>query len=155
MINIIAAVAKNGVIGSKGRLPWKLKTDLARFKQLTMGNVVIFGFNTFSEFGSPLVGRYNIVLSKRSRDIRGVAVCSSVEQALEYAKPLDKEIFICGGENVYRESIALAERMYITHVDKDFEGDRHFPAIPNEFRLVSQEDAVEGDIKLSFCVYEK
>ena len=155
MINIIAAVSKNGVIGKDGRLPWNLKLDMARFKELTMGNVVIFGVNTFNEFKKPLAGRENIVLSTHAKHIDGVAVYDSLNKAIEYAKTTGKEIFICGGESVYKEALASADRFYITHVMTSFDGDRNFPAIPKEFKCVSSQDILDTGIETRFCVYTK
>lgn len=89
MINIIVAAAKNNVIGKNGYLPWNLKLDMARFKQLTMDNVVIFGANTFNEINKPLAGRINIVLSSKKQFINGVVVCRSIDEALNYASKTD------------------------------------------------------------------
>ncbi|MDE6474780.1 MAG: dihydrofolate reductase [Clostridia bacterium] len=155
MINIIAAVAQNGVIGAKGKLPWNLKLDMARFKQLTMGNVVIFGINTFNEFKKPLAGRENIVLSTHTQKIDGVKVFDSLDKAVDYAKTTDKKIFICGGESVYKETMAFADRLYITHVHASYDGDRYFPDIPNDFKCVSSEDILDTDTPTTFCLYKR
>ena len=155
MINIIVAVARNGVIGKNGKLPWKLKLDMARFKELTMGNVVIFGLNTFKEFSKPLSGRENIILSKRIQNIEGATVCKSLDDALSVAKTFGKEIFVCGGESVYKEALDIAARLYITHVDDDFDGDRHFPCVPNNFKCVSCQEVLDCGINTTFCVYER
>ena len=155
MINIIVAVAQNGVIGKDGKLPWTLKDDMARFKNLTMGNIVIFGLNTFNEIKKPLVGRENIVLSKHIQNIDGVKVFADLDKAIEYAKTKNKEIFICGGESVYKEALAFADRLYITHIRKSFDGDRFFPAIPDNFKCVSSEDIVDNVIPTTFAIYKR
>lgn len=155
MINIIAAVAQNGVIGVRGKLPWNLKIDMARFKQLTKCNVVIFGINTFNEFKKPLVDRENIVLSSRTRNIDGVKVFDSLDKAVEYAKTTDKEIFICGGESVYKEALAFADRLYITHIHASYDGDRYFPDIPDKFKCVSSQDIWDTETPTTYCVYER
>ncbi|MDE5654398.1 MAG: dihydrofolate reductase [Clostridia bacterium] len=155
MINIIVAVAQNGVIGNKGKLPWNLKLDMARFKKLTMGNVVIFGKNTFQEIRQPLIGRENIVLSTYLQNIDGAKVFDNLEKAIEYAKTSGKEIFICGGESVYKEAINFADRLYITHIHSDFDGDRHFPAIPKEYECVSSQDIQDTGVSTTFCVYKR
>lgn len=153
MINIIVAVAQNGVIGHNGRLPWKLPKDMARFKELTMEGVVIFGKKTFEEFGKPLTGRENIVLSKSTRHIDGVKVFGGLDTALEYAKTLDKEIFICGGESVYKEAMDIADRLYITYIHKSFDGDRHFPSVPDCFKCISTQKIQDNGIETEFKVY--
>ena len=155
MINIIVAVARNGVIGNNGRLPWNLKLDMARFKQMTMGNVVIFGKNTFNEIKKPLVGRENIVLTTRIKDIDGVEVFNSLDKAIDYAKTFDKEIFICGGESVYKEALAFADRLYITRIHSDFDGDRYFPDVPNNFKCISSQDILDTGVATTFCIYKK
>ena len=155
MINIIVAVSKNGVIGNKGKLPWNLQLDMARFKQLTMNNIVIFGLNTFNEFKKPLVGRENIVLSTHTQNIDGAKVFDSLNKAVDYAKTTGKEIFICGGESVYKEALSFADRLYVTHVNATFDGDRYFPDIPDDFRCVSSQDISDMGIPTTFCIYER
>ena len=155
MINIIVAVAQNGVIGKDGKLPWKLPVDMARFKKLTMGGIVIFGYNTFNEFKKPLVGRENIVLSTHTQSIDGVKVFDSLDKAIKYAKTTDKEIFICGGESVYKEALNIADRLYITHIHATFDGDRYFPAVPDNFKCVSSEDIVDTGVNTTFSIYNR
>ncbi|MDE6275222.1 MAG: dihydrofolate reductase [Clostridia bacterium] len=154
MINIIAAVAQKSVIGKDGKLPWKLKADMARFKELTMGNIVIFGLNTFNEFKRPLEGRENIVLSTHNLHIDGVEVFDSLDKAIAYAKTQDKEIFICGGEKVYKEALEIADRLYITHIHANFDGDRYFPDVPKNFKCVASEDIIDNDVPTTFCIYQ-
>ncbi|MDE7191481.1 MAG: dihydrofolate reductase [Clostridia bacterium] len=153
MINIIVAVAQNGVIGANGKLPWNLRLDMARFKQLTMNNVVIFGVNTFNEFKKPLAGRENVVLSTHTAHIDGAKVFDSLDKAVDYAKTTGKEIFICGGESVYKEALAFADRLYVTHIHATFDGDRYFPDIPDKFKCVSSEDITDTGIPTTFCIY--
>ena len=136
MICLIAAYAHNFVIGNKGRIPWNLKEDQLHFKELTMGSVLIMGRKSFQEifekFGRGLPGRETIVLSK-SQNYEGenYRTVVSLTDAITYAEKNfpGKDIFICGGESVYREAIALdiVEKMYITEVDLAVEGDAFFP----------------------------
>jgi dihydrofolate reductase len=155
MINIIAAVAGNGVIGNNGRLPWSLKEDMSRFKALTMGACVIFGRNTFDEISKALSGRFNVVLTSRPLDVKDVTVCQSLEEALKLATGKYQEIFICGGEDVYRQAMKYADRLYITRISKNFDGDRFFPKIPKEFILTSKYDILDSGIDTTFCIYER
>ena len=146
MICLSVAYAKNRVIGYKGRIPWNLKEDQLRFKKLTLGSVVIMGRNTFQEifdkFGRGLPERETIVVSK-NHDFNGVQLCTarSLDEAIAVAKQKfpSKDVFICGGESIYREAISkkLVEKMYITKVDLEVEGDAFFPQFDeNEFDVV-------------------
>lgn len=135
---IIAAVAGNGVIGVDGRLPWRIPEDLARFKRLTMGQSILMGRETFASIGSPLVGRTNIVLTRRpdwSHD--GVSVARSLEEALAIVRRLGQDAFVAGGAEVYRQALGVADRMELTEVDDEPEGDTRFPPVDwSEWREV-------------------
>lgn len=155
MINIIAAVAIEGTIGINGRLPWKLNADMKRFKELTWGGVVIFGVNTFNELEKPLEGRTNVILSHRVKSVDGAFVFDSFDAALAFAKSLKKEIFICGGESVYKQAIPLADRLYITHVNESFDGDRRFPDIPSYFKCMSSQDVLDTGVSTTFRIYDR
>ena len=146
MILLIVACAKNNVIGKNGRIPWDLPEDRKRFKELTTGNVVIMGRRTFEEifarFGRGLPDRETIVVSK-NHDFDGEQLCTarSLDEAIAVAREKfpSKDIFICGGESIYREAISkkLVEKMYITKVDLEIDGDTFFPQFDeNEFDVV-------------------
>ena len=129
-IVIVAAVGRNGVIGVDNRLPWRLPEDLARFKDLTMGNAIVMGRTTFESIGRPLPGRTNIVLTRRDDWAHeGVTVAGSLEEALEIAAKEGQDAFISGGADVYREALAVADRMELTEVDAEPEGDTEFPNV--------------------------
>ena len=136
MISLIVACAKNNVIGNKGRIPWDLPEDRQRFKELTLGSVVIMGRRTFAEifekFGKGLPGRETIVISgTQNYDGENYRTVATLPAAIEFAQNHfpKKEIFICGGEQVYREAIEkkLVKKMYITKVNLEVEGDTFFP----------------------------
>ena len=134
-ISLIVAVSRNGAIGLNNQLPWYLPEDLKYFKSVTMGKPLIMGRKTFDSIGRPLPGRANIVLTRDSRwTSDGVEVVQSVEQALVAgeiaceAADVD-EIMVIGGEQIYRMTIDLADRIYLTQVDTDVEGDAFFPDI--------------------------
>ena len=146
MICLIVACAKNNVIGNKGHIPWDLPEDRQRFKKLTLGSVLIMGRRTFQEiydkFGAGLPGRETIVISTtqnyQGENYRTVA---SQDQAIDLAKNQfpEKDIYICGGESVYREAInqKLVEKMYITKVNLEPEGDTFFPQFDeSDFEVV-------------------
>ncbi|PVB61652.1 dihydrofolate reductase [Labrenzia sp. 011] len=135
-IVLIAAVARNGVIGADNDMPWKISTDLKRFKQLTLGKPVILGRKTFLSFGGkPLPGRPHIVIS-RNPDYapEGAEAATSLEEALVRAKELATElaageIMIIGGGQIYARAIGVADRLEITEVDARPQGDIRFPVI--------------------------
>lgn len=159
-ISLIAAVAENGVIGAGQTMPWRLSSDLKRFRQLTMGKPVVMGRKTFETIGKPLAGRTNIVVSRRN-DVAGesVVVASSLEEALRAgaARGAD-EVMIIGGGQVYADAMPLADRLYITHVAARPDGDIHFPTIdPALWRPVSEERYPAGEkdsAATRFVIYE-
>ncbi len=158
-ISIIAAVSKNGVIGKNNSLPWKLPSDMKKFKELTIGKPVIMGRKTFESIGKPLAGRINIILTRNSDfNAEGVAIVNSPEEALQMVADQD-EIMIIGGESVYGQFLPQASRIYLTRVDSDFDGDSFFPPMDlNSWIEVSRETR-EPDEKNAhrhtFFVYDK
>jgi dihydrofolate reductase len=160
-VSIIVAVADNGVIGNHGDLPWHLSTDLKRLKALTMGHHMIMGRKTYDTLPGPLPGRRIIVVT-RNRDFappEGVLTAGSVESALLLAQS-DDEIFIAGGGEIFAQSLHRADRMYLTRVHAEPEGDAFFPEFDdvNEWRLIDSEH-FEADAKndhpFSFLTYER
>lgn len=132
-ISIIAAVANNNVIGNKNQLPWKLPADMRHFRELTMGKPVIMGSLTYESIGRPLPGRDNIVLTKDPEyKAPGCKIACSLDEALALAENSEmgqqaREAMICGGASVYRQYLPRADRMYLTLIEADFEGDAFFP----------------------------
>jgi dihydrofolate reductase len=164
-LSIVAAVAENGVIGSGSALPWRLSTDLKRFKALTMGKPVVMGRKTFETIGKPLAGRFNLVVTRQGGFApEGVTVAPSLEAALMAAEEEaratgDDEVMVIGGGEIYRAAIGLADRLYITHVEASPEGDTHFPPIdPAHWRAASAERLPAGpkdSAATTFVVYER
>ena len=138
-LSLIAAMAANRVIGRENQLPWRLPADLKRFKRLTMGHCLIMGRRTFESIGRPLPGRTTIVLTgDRCYRADGALVAHSLEQALEMSS--GDQVFVCGGESVYRQTIGRADRLYLTLLHRDFAGDACFPEIAwSEWRIESRE----------------
>ncbi|MEH6544068.1 MAG: dihydrofolate reductase [Porticoccaceae bacterium] len=134
-VSLIVAVSNNGVIGVKNQLPWHLPEDLKYFKAVTMGKPIVMGRKTFESIGRPLPGRSNIVVtSSQNWHSPGLEVCHSLEAALELARRLAAasgmdEVMVIGGEQIYRQSINLADRIYMTKVNVDMEGDAFFPEL--------------------------
>ncbi|MFZ5617092.1 MAG: dihydrofolate reductase [Pseudomonadota bacterium] len=132
-ISLVVAVARNGVIGRKGALAWKISDDLKRFRELTTGHPVIMGRKTYDSIGKPLANRINIVISRSMAPERGVVIAQSIEEALrlgaEAAAHLDvEEMFVIGGADIYAKTLPLAHRIYLTAVAADVEGDVRMPA---------------------------
>ena len=127
-LTLIAAMARNHVIGSHGDIPWYLPADLKYFKKMTMGKPVIMGRKTFDSIGKPLPGRDIIVITRNpdAYKVEGVQVVDSIDAAIAAAGDVP-EIMIAGGAEIYQQTIARADHMYITRVDGVFEGDAFFP----------------------------
>ena len=129
-LSLIAAFSENYVIGQGLHIPWKIPGEQKRFKQLTTGNVVIMGRKTYDSIGRPLPNRQIIVISRNpTLKIQGVEVTSDLEQAIGNANP-NCEIFIAGGGQLYRETIDIADTLYLTRIHAKIEGDVLFPKIP-------------------------
>ena len=127
MISLIAAVSENGVIGRDNHLPWRLSLDLQRFKALTMGHHLIVGRKTFQSIGRPLPGRQMVVLSRDAAyRPSGVQVAGSLSEALDLTSG-DDEAFIGGGSELFREALEHVDRLYLTIVHADVQGDSFFP----------------------------
>jgi dihydrofolate reductase len=158
-ISLIVAMAANRVIGRDNTLPWRLPDDLRRFKRLTMGHTLIMGRKTWESIGRPLPGRDIVVVTRQEGYgvPPGVSVARSVEEALEVAE--GDEVFIAGGEEIFRQTIDRADRLYLTRIDKDFPGDTFFPEFdPKRFRLVEREDheaTEEVPFAYSFLTYDR
>ena len=147
MITIIAAVANNNVLGKDNELIWHIPADLKRFKKETSGHHIIMGRKTFESLGKPLPKRINVIIT---RDLNysapdGCVLVNSLEKALEVAKN-DSSPFIIGGAQIYAEGIKLADKLDITHVYHDFEGDVFFPEIDATiWEVISREDFQAGE----------
>ncbi len=158
-ISIIVAMSENGVIGRDGDLPWRLSADLKRFKKLTLGHVLIMGRKTFESIGRPLPKRRSLVLSRDpAYRAPGVEVAASLEQALALAAA-ETEVFVAGGAAVFAEALPLTDRLYLTRVHAEVEGDVFFPEVDLEsWRLVSAERHEADDqhaYPFSFLVYHQ
>ena len=153
-IAIIAAMAKNRVIGNHGRIPWDLPEDREHFKKLTMGQIIIMGRRSFQEIGTPLPGRITYVVSTTLRVEQGNChPASSLVRAIGKARASSpkKKIFLCGGERIYEEGMALAQEIYLTVLDKEVKGDTYFPEMKESFHLV-EKNAGERCTFLKYCI---
>lgn len=146
MISIIVAVAKNGVIGDKNALLWHLREDMIHFRTTTSGHPVVMGRKTFDSIGRPLPKRTNVVITRDiNLTIEGCTVVHSLEEAVALFDP-SEEVFIIGGAQIYRQAMPLADRIYLTVIDKPYEGDTSFPEIDySVWRECSREDFARGE----------
>ncbi len=145
MVSLIWAMSDDGVIGNENRLPWRLPADMRWFRQHTLGKPVVMGRRTFESLGAkPLPHRDNIVVTRdRSYRAEGVEVVSSPRQALEVARRGKGagEVMIIGGAELYREMLPRADRLYLTLVHGEFDGDTRFPEFDrSEWRVVERQD---------------
>lgn len=147
VICIIAALTKDRVIGKGGKLPWHISEDLKNFKRLTSGNTVVMGRRTFESIGRPLPNRNNVVLSSSMPPTEGVDVCRTFEAAMQVAKSHGKDVFVIGGARVYRDALPFAEKMYLSWVKGDYEGDTYFPEFDeSEWEVERREDRGEFEL---------
>jgi dihydrofolate reductase len=155
MIILVVATGKNNVIGKDNKLLWHLPIDFKFFKTITLGHPIIMGRATFDSVGKPLPGRRNIVIS-RNKDlvIQGCEVCHSIDDAISLCKD-EETIMIIGGEEIYKQSMPIADRIYRTLVDISPDGDRFFPDINlDEWKLVASDFKVADDKNLLDCTFE-
>ncbi len=139
IISLIAAMGKNRVIGNKGKLPWHMPADLKYFRDKTKGKPVIMGRKTFDSMKKPLPDRKNIVITHdRKYDAKGAAVVYSVDEALKSAGNAE-EIMVIGGQKIFEEFLPMANRIYLTVVEGNFEGDAYFPKYRGEWKEASRE----------------
>lgn len=159
MISLVAAAARNNVIGKGNTLPWDLPDDLRHFRELTAGHAVIMGRKTFESIGRPLPKRRNIVITRQA-DYRpeGVETVSSLDAAISTV-PADEEAFVIGGGEIFRQSLPIADRVYLTRVEAEVEGDAFFPSLASEeWREVSRRDGVVDEknaLPHTFLVFER
>ena len=142
MISIIAAVAQNGVIGDKNALLWHISEDMRFFKRTTSGHPVIMGRKTYESLGRPLPNRTNVVISRTQREIEGCTVVGSLEEAVALF-PKEEEVFIIGGAQIYALALAIADKMYLTRVYHDYQGDTSFPKWDSDEWQLSEKESFE------------
>jgi dihydrofolate reductase len=158
-ISLVAAVAANGVIGRDGRLPWHLPEDLKRFKALTMGHHIVMGRKTYESIGRLLPGRTSVIVT-RSRDyaVPGAIVASSLEDAVAQCAG-DDEIFVIGGAQIYAAALPSADRLYLTLIHSDVQGEVRFPAWDAQAWVLRSSEALAPEpvsgAAVEYRVYER
>ena len=158
-LTIIAAVSINNVIGNNNKLIWKLSNDLKRFKNLTTNHSVIMGRKTFESLPNPLPDRNNIVITRDTNYSKpNIQVCSSIEDAINLTKT-DTQPFIIGGGEIYSQTINIVDKIELTRVHEEFDGDAYFPEIPLDiFELINEENYnsdLENEFDYSYLTYKK
>lgn len=154
MISLIVAYAKNQVIGNAGRIPWKIKGEQRRFKELTTGNVVVMGRRSYEEIGKPLPNRLTIVISNTvNYTEENVITARTLTEALDLAG--DRHVFISGGARVYEEALPLVDKMYITEIDLVIEGDTYFPEFDHSLYVKEVNEKFDGDIPYEYITYTR
>ena len=138
IVSLVVAMAENRVIGRNNQLPWYLPEDLKYFKRVTMGKPIIMGRKTFESIGKPLPGRTNIVITRNTDyQAEGIKVVHTLEEAVELCESIGmiddtNEAMVIGGAEIYRQSLAIADRLYLTKVHAEVEGDAYFTEFPEE-----------------------
>ena len=161
IISSIVAVAENGVIGSDNDIPWRLSTDLKYFKKKTTGHHIIMGRKSFLSIGKPLPNRTNVIVTRDPYFIaNNCVVVHSIPEALEIVKSRgETEAFITGGGMIYEQTMELVDRLYITEVNAQPEGDVYFPEIDfSQWKLMSEDPRQKGerdDHNFNFKIYER
>ena len=157
-ISLIAAMAKNRVIGRQGDIPWKIPGEQKIFKKFTLGHAVIMGRKTFESLGQPLRERTNIIVT-RQKDYRaeGCLVAHDLADAIKCCPADEDEAFVCGGGQLYHEALSLADRIYLTVIPREIDGDTYFPDISLSEFQVSQSESIqaEGIEPYDFIIYER
>jgi dihydrofolate reductase len=159
IISLVAAAGNNNVIGSNNKLPWKMPADMKFFMNLTLGHPVIMGRKTYESFGKPLRERRNIIISRdKNLSVSGCEVVHSLDDALKLVKE-DREVFIIGGAEIYKQSMAIANKIYLTRIYHDFEGDSYFPYIDDtewkEIKYTEQKTDEKNPYPFAFLEYAK
>jgi len=154
MIGLIVAYAKNNVIGNNGCIPWKIKGEQQRFMDLTTGNIVVMGRRSYEEIGHPLSNRTTIVISSTKKfDEQNCITVKSLDEAIKLAG--EKNIYISGGYSLYKEALPLVEKMYITEINYEIEGDTYFPEFDETLFVREEEKHFEGDIPYTYLTYTR
>lgn len=158
MIALIVAFTKNRVIGNKGQIPWHIKGEQRRFRELTTGNVVIMGRKSYEEIGHPLPNRFTVVVSNTAKfEAENCTTATSLPEAIQMAEKLQpgKHIYISGGAGLYREAMDLVQKMYITEVEAVIEGDTYFPEFDEKLFTKTVDERVEGEIPFTYVTYTR
>lgn len=157
-ISIIAAIGKNRELGKDNKLLWHIPEDMKRFKKVTANHPVIMGRKTYESIGRALPERRNIIVTRdRNFTALGCDIFHSLEEAIDFAKTLkDKEIFIIGGGEIYKQAMIYADKLYLTIIDEEFDADTYFPEYPEFDKIVYKKSGIsEEGLKFTFLELER
>ncbi|WP_203248852.1 dihydrofolate reductase [Sporosarcina beigongshangi] len=158
MISLLVAHDPDRVIGLNNELPWHIPEDLAYFKKMSMGKAMVMGRKTFDSIGRPLPGRLSIIVTRNeSYTAKDAVVVHDIKEAIAKGQAFSDEVMIIGGAEIFQTTMDIADRLYITAIQKKFEGDTFFPQYGAEWKLISSsENHITADgIPYSFLVYER
>lgn len=158
IVGLIVAYTNNRVIGNKGQIPWRIKGEQRRFRELTTGNVVIMGRRSYDEIGRPLPNRFTIVVSKTAKyEAENCVTVGSLSEAIEYARANrpGENIYLSGGAGIYKDGLQLADKLFITEVDTELEGDTFFPEFDESKYTKTIDEHVDGEIPFTYVTYTK
>ena len=157
IISLICSIASNRAIGKGNKLLWDIPEDLKHFKAITSGHVIIMGDKTYNSIGRSLPNRTNIVLTRdKNFKAKNCIISYSIEEALEKAKELEKEeVFIIGGGQIYKQTIGLADKLYLTIVEGKYEADTYFPDYSGFKKIIRQEKHDNGKYRYTYLELEK
>ncbi|MCW8830776.1 MAG: type 3 dihydrofolate reductase [Gammaproteobacteria bacterium] len=151
MLSLIAAMDNNRLIGRDNDLPWHLPADLQHFKAITMSKPILMGRKTYDSIGRPLPGRQNIVLTRGDAEIEGVTVVNSIDQAIAAAGDVE-EVMVIGGSSIYKLVLPEVQRMYLSFVDGEFEGDAWFPEFDqDEWKIIDEKNQAPDEKNAHAC----
>ena len=156
ILSLIAAMASNRVIGDKGDIPWQVPGEQKMFKKITLGHTVIMGRKTYESLGRPLPERTNIVITRQTDyQAPGCTVVHNLDAAIAACAPDEQEAFICGGGQLYHESLPMADKIYLTVIPRQIPGDTYFPEIAEaDFAIITSED-IDGIEPYHFYIYQR
>ncbi|MBE6987299.1 MAG: dihydrofolate reductase [Ruminococcaceae bacterium] len=154
MVSLIVAYDRNKLIGKEGKMPWFIDGELRRFRELTTGNVVIMGRKTIEAIGKPLPNRVNIVIS-RDKNYDGCIMARSFDEAMEKARETGLEIYITGGSTVYAPAIDIVDKMYITEIDAEYEGDTYFPDFDENDFIRTVDEEITEPVPYKYCTFTR
>lgn len=156
LISHIVAMASNRVIGNQGEIPWKIPGEQKMFKEITMGHTMIMGRKTYEAIGCALPGRTSIVVTRQADyQAADCIVVHDLKSALDACAPDEDEVFIIGGGQIYNETLAITDRIYLTVLPKEVAGDTYFPEFSESDFQVVKSDFIDGVEPYHFYIYEK
>jgi dihydrofolate reductase len=156
VVSQIVAMASNRVIGNRGGIPWKIPGEQKMFKEITLGHTVVMGRRTYESIGRPLPGRTNIVITRQvDYQAAGCIIAHDLDGAFQSCPAEENEVFICGGGQLYQESMPVTDRIYLTVLPREVPGDTFFPEISKaDFNIIKSE-FINGVEPYNFFIYER